>query len=142
MKKFAMPIALILAIAFTICSLIFLLGASSGDVELGKKSEKKIRESLLKITPLGTNVDDVVAAVEKKEEWEIFYVSCNSKSYYYSYWKTIDFKGDRKVESIEGRIAAIQTCCLPAGNNVNVYWNFDEDEKLIDIVVEKQFVGI
>ena len=40
-----------------------------------RRSEEQIRDDMLKLTPIGTNMEEVVVILEKNNKWEIRYIS-------------------------------------------------------------------
>jgi arginine deiminase len=40
-----------------------------------RRSETRIREDILKITPIGTSMDEVIEIIQNNEKWELFNIS-------------------------------------------------------------------
>ena len=45
-----------------------------------RKSNENIRKDLLKIMPIGTNMEEIIEQINKNKKWEIHYIN-NDKGY-------------------------------------------------------------
>ena len=104
-----------------------------------RKSEEKIRESLFKITPIGMDIDDVIKVIKNKKKWELGHVNYNNG---YSILggnpNPPSPAGDDTIlgkKSIIGNIGRYMKYYII---EVEVFWAFDEDSKLIDLHVRKE----
>jgi hypothetical protein len=104
-----------------------------------QKSEKYIREDLLKLTPLGTDMNEVIAAIKAKEKWKIRYIrdyvgydiSSNGRPSEAGnvYLKTI--VGKKSIRVFLGKYGLIFE------TGVSAYYGFDDMDALIDISIRK-----
>lgn len=121
---------------------------------IGNHLEKKV--------PIGSSVEDVIEFVKSHEEWfkdESQVVRCYEHPMTYdsgeacypdgSYscysFSDIDYKGnpDKKFGSYTIHVDCGTMSNIPIfATWVNVFFVFDEEQKLIDIVVSKEFAGI
>jgi len=105
------------------------------------KSDEEIRQSVLQITPIGTNMDSVVKVIESKKEWKTTYVSYEHGVSYGDLGypdKPEDIALNR--ETIVGKKSIrvlIGEYNNPALVYVTAFWGFDKDSKLIDVYVTK-----
>jgi hypothetical protein len=105
-----------------------------------RKSETYIREYLLKLTPLGTDMDDVIDIIKAKNKWKIFYVD-NSIGYYLSpngrpsegarVYPETSIVGKKSIRVVLGIYG------LVFKTGVSAYYGFDEMNLLIEISIKK-----
>jgi len=121
-----------------------------------RKSEEQIKEDLLKITPIGMNLDDVISVIEKKTRWKIhnngslkslseapinynilsdfgYSITVNTPKGQKNFTKTIGTKSIR---------VTIGHYLNPFETSVLVFWGFDEEGILIDLDIRKDMDGI
>jgi len=102
------------------------------------RSEEQIRNDLLKVTPIGTSMEDVIAAIEGHEKWKIFHINENRgykinsdgtlrRSWHSGGYITIGEKS-LDVELGKGIITSY----------VGAWYGFDENSSLIDITIFKE----
>ena len=106
-----------------------------------RKPVEQIREDILKLTPIGTNMEDALELIENKEKWEIVWI--NNENIGMSLGKKIEHT-DLSMDFIIGEKAVKAT--IGEYRNffkgvVNVYWGFDENSKLIDVGIRKDSYG-
>ena len=101
------------------------------------KSDRRIRKDILKLTPIGSSMEEVVKVVENNEKWEIDWIWDN-RGY------GIDKNGipgepdeDSNLVGAKSISADIGCYYIPLKTYVTVYWGFDENSKLIEIAVRK-----
>ena len=108
-----------------------------------RKPPEKIREDLLKLTPIGTSMEEVIGAIRGHKKWRIEYVS-DTHGYSVSAYDgrpsepAPDEKwiGKKSINAYLGSYCGgIKDYFFEIG--VSVYFGFDEDSKLIDIAVRK-----
>lgn len=99
------------------------------------RSEEKIKENLLKSTPIGTKMEDVVKFIESEKKWKIDYIS-----YEQGFWHQRIYP-NRTVgkKSIRAELGEYR---FVFATSVTVFWGFDENSKLIDIWVWKTTDGL
>lgn len=99
-----------------------------------RRSQEHIRERMLTLTPIGTSMEDVVKTIEGKEKWKVWNISSDGN------WKPLTQDSESYMDilierkSIEVLLGEYRTIFI---TSVRVYWEFDEDLKLIDITVKK-----
>jgi len=108
-----------------------------------RRSQEHIKNDILKITPMGTSMEDVIKIIENKRQWEIDYIS-----YDHGYRKPgtpahsdIDLGretivGEKSMRVLIGEYRNIFT------TSVTVFWGFDKNSKLIEIYVWKDKDGL
>lgn len=121
-------------VSFSIILLVYLLFAVLLNPSVGR-----IRKNLLKITPIGTSMEDVIAAVESNEKWKIDYI--NEDSGYMvdengNIWRNWMF-GSYTV--IGEKSIGVSLGIYLKGIYVSAYYGFDENSNLIDILVYKEW---
>jgi len=110
------------------------------------RSPKRVLNDTLKLTPMGTHIDDVAALVESKTiiknvtEWreptiryDSGYVNPNGEV---PGWSTTVSPGNR---SIVGHKSIEVSYKAHYNTYISIYWGFDEDGKLVDVFVDKNF---
>ena len=108
------------------------------------RSEKHIKKDLLTLTPIGTSMEDVIAAVEKNEKWKIVCINENS-----GYFIDENGKADNNtypgvsytvvgVKSIEVLLGRDDILGIFYLHYVSVWYGFDENSNLINIAVKKE----
>lgn len=115
-----------------------------------KKPEEKIKESILKLTPIGMSIDNVIKVIEGKKEWTdlrknyergvVFDKRIGRPTDYANYVEKLsnhfDIIGEKSTHVLMGNYS---------GFLVDVYvvswWSFDEDSKLIDVIIGKEYSG-
>ena len=100
-----------------------------------RKPETEIREYILMLTPLDTNMDDVIKIVESNKKWKIEWTS-NKHGY------GMDKRGN--IGEYDHAYVGVQSMRVYLGKygsifqtGVIAYFGFDENSKLIDIAVRK-----
>lgn len=108
----------------------------TGAISLSRP-ESAIRRDLLRITPIGTSMEDVLEVIEERE-WTLRWAR-NTAGYY----KSSHFVGEgpHSSECVE---VGTQSIRIHLGRfreifpvYVDVYYAFDEDSKLIDIAIRR-----
>jgi len=94
------------------------------------RSEKSLRKMILKKTPIGSNMDDVIKYINSKKKWKVAWISYDSGFYHQGIFpeKVI---GSKSIRVNIGEYGLIFK------TSVTVFWGFNEDSKLIDIWVWK-----
>ena len=94
-----------------------------------RRSAEHIRENMLKLTPIGMSMEDVIRTIEGNDKWEIVYIN-------YEYGYSITGKPTVGEKSIQVLIGKYKTAFL-IDTYVTVFWGFDENTQLVDIYVDK-----
>ena len=125
---------------YVILILVIITLVSAGIILLNplRQSEADLRERMLKITPIGTNMKEVVKVIKENKKWELEWVD-NESGY------GIDKASGEPGEEYDFEIGkkSIRICIgtysyriiFPV--QVLVYYGFDEKSKLIDVAVRK-----
>ena len=107
-----------------------------------RRSEEQIRADMLKLTPIGMNMDDVIKIIGENPKWEIRHIRD---------WIGYGMAGGRPTDftSIEENIVGVKSIRVYLGQyrrffavGVSVFYGFDENSKLIDIAVLKETDGL
>ena len=103
-------------------------------------SDERIRAYMLKRTPVGTNMEDVINIIEKNKKWKIDTISNNggymlqhgSPTFVTPY--NIDFGGAIGTQSIRANLGEYRNIFV---TDVLVFFGFDENSRLVDLHVRK-----
>jgi len=105
-----------------------------------RKSDEEIRENLLKITPIGTSMEDVLKAIENNKKWKILQEGS---------WKSWPSLPDKIVSIYKNFFIKIKLINVLLGTYwgffemyVGAHWKFDENLKLIDIYIQKNSASL
>ena len=94
-----------------------------------RESNDYIRERILELTPIGSSIDEVLAAIEANSSWRIAY-----RDNYSGY---VDFRrepGDRRIGEMYISADLGRSSLLW---DVRANWGFDENGILIDVYIKK-----
>ena len=102
--------------------------------DIFKKNSLEIRKDILILTPVGTDVENVVNVIEENDMF---------------YWdryinQEIGYMADEVGEEIVGKKsirATIKKKTFPFNKSIVIFWGFDEESKLIDVMVKKELAG-
>ena len=100
-----------------------------------RKSKDEIRENMLNLTPVGTDMEDVIGIVESNRKWKIKWIDYE-RGYVIDKWGTPGennsiYVGEKSMRVYLGYYNPI------FNTGVSVYYGFGADSKLIDIAVRK-----
>ena len=106
------------------------------------RPEASVRNYILRITPLGTDMEDVIAIVENRAGWEVRLINHTSGFIHQGPripgWPT-DERGrtviGEKSIKVEGSYRAFYRYFLESVVNIN--WGFDANGKLVEVTVSK-----
>ena len=101
-----------------------------------RKSQAGIEKDILRLTPIGMHIDDVIKIIEGREKWNVRYIDYEM-GYAHPYRLCTDDDYIVGNKSIRASIGDYKVIFVPA--NVTVLWGFDYDGKLIEIYVWKSF---
>ena len=124
-NKYIKRIFISLVLAF-----IFMMGVAMPIINPLYRSEEKIREYVLEITPIGTSMNEVLAVIEKQEKWD--------------YYRVNHEMGYRSDSSSEYTIVGEKYITVRLGMtwwfvyDVYAYLGFDSAGKLIDARISIQ----
>ncbi|MBQ8688239.1 MAG: hypothetical protein IJ512_06790 [Ruminococcus sp.] len=105
-----------------------------------RHSKEGIRARLLKQTPVGTDMDDVIQYLENQEDWEIRYVNHTSG---YNYFHGEPYEANVGTEIGEKSIRVyLGEYRNPLAVDVSAFYAFNADGKLIDAAIMKTIDGI
>lgn len=103
-----------------------------------RRSQNYIKNDILKITPIGTKMEDVINIIKDKRQWEIDYIS-----YDHGYNRPgkpdpsdialgrETIVGEKSIRVFVGEYTNVFT------TSVTVFWGFDDNSRLIDVYVWK-----
>ncbi|GEN45959.1 hypothetical protein [Alkalibacillus haloalkaliphilus] len=98
------------------------------------QSEEEIRENMLKETPMGTQMEDVIEFLEGNEEWEIKSIRYENGFYHQGITPRREI-GEKSIRVHMGYYRAFYKFFLRT--DVSLYYGFDENGELIEIWVRK-----
>jgi len=135
MRKNKMIYALISILGIALIIIIMMLSNPL------RRSVERIRDDMLKLTPIGTNMEDVIAIIESNEKWKINYISESG-----GYLLIHGLPYQHFINSTTGTMIGEKSIKASLGHYnilfhvyVTVYFGFDENSKLIDIAVSKNW---
>jgi hypothetical protein len=102
-----------------------------------RRSEKSIRTSMLKLTPVGTGMEDVIGVIESNENWAYYIRDIGYVFVYDRPSKRAPISNEPVVgvKSIVVHIGEYHAFFL---TDVSVFYAFGKDSTLIDIAVLKE----
>jgi hypothetical protein len=99
-----------------------------------RRTNNQVRNYILRITPLGTNVEDVIKIIEDKKRWKIQRVAYFGDSH----WK-LDYT---ETVGIQKKYVHLGYYWIVFKTNVSATWIFDEDGKLVDVEIRRDTDGL
>ncbi len=128
-----------------------------------RRSNEQIKESILELTPIGTNKEQIIAEIEANKQWhknkykDLYENMFDGKYQHFDYGYAIRngmllirYHGgqydDSEMIGKEAMKAPIGTYTnfaygFPFDTTVYVYWAFDENSNLVDIAITKDTDG-
>lgn len=131
MRKTMIYTLIVLSVIVLIVAIIMLLNPL-------RRSQEHIKNDILKLTPMGTSMEDVIKIIESKRQWEIDYIS-----YEHGYRRPgtpehsdialgrETIVGEKSIRVFVGEYRNIFI------TSVTVFFGFDKNSKLIEIYVWK-----
>ncbi len=102
-----------------------------------RKSREQITENILKLTPIGTSMEDVIHVIESNKKWEWSgHINPNGFLKQPPPPEPRTTVGSRSIKVFAGDYRNIFV------TSVTVFWGFDENSKLIDVWVWKDTDGL
>jgi len=103
-----------------------------------RRPTEQIRENMLRLTPIGTSIEDVINLIERNDKWEISRLN-HERGYSISHEIPNRGSGGTIVgeKSIELYLGYYYYQIL-FQTGVTVFYGFDKDSKLVDIAVLKE----
>jgi len=106
-----------------------------------RRSERKIKEEVLELTPIGSSMEEVIRVIENNERWNVSYINHDlgfarpgpPDPEDVAQGSNVTIVGEKSIEVILGTYSGFTTF----KTYVSTYWGFDENENLIDIYVYK-----
>ena len=103
-----------------------------------RRPQEHIKNEILKLTPIGTSMEDVIKIIQSKRQWEIDYIS---HEHGYRRPGTPDIPdialggetivGEKSIRVFVGEYRNIFI------TSVTIFWGFDKNSKLVEIYVWK-----
>ena len=100
-----------------------------------RRSETHIEEGILKITPIGTSIEEVFSVVDEKK-WVIDPTGEQKPGMPSSQFRKDEAIERKRIDAVIGEYRTI------FDTGVSVFWYFDDDLKLIDVEVRKDHDSI
>ena len=98
------------------------------------------RDRMLRLTPIGTSMEEVVKVIESQEKWKIRNISYEHGYINYDYkvpeWPTSSVSG-LSIIGAKSIMADVGEYSNPFVTSVTVSWGFNEEATLIDVYVRK-----
>ena len=108
-----------------------------------RRSTDRIRDNILKLTPVGMSMEETIRIVESKKKWELYWIS--NKGYGMFRGSPGEYYFDITKEIAEHYVVGVKSIRVHLGDyfrtGVLAYWGFDEDDKLVDVAVRKDIDG-
>jgi len=106
-------------------------------------SDAYVRNHVLKLTPIGMSMEDVIVVIEGQEAWETRYIDYESgylsrgplvpdRPVSFSGYSII---GEKSIRALVGEYKYLLV------TSVTVFWGFDENSELIEVEVWKTVDG-
>jgi hypothetical protein len=112
----------------TIFGVIFISCSSN----LLRKSEEKIRDDILILTPIGSNMDEVIEVIKNNKEWQI------QRDGIFKRWSSLS---DYQIQRQMDHYVSVKSISVLLGRwflrYVDATWKLDENGMVIDIHVRK-----
>ena len=125
MRKIITYVLVVLAIIIMIIIVIALANPL-------RKSQEQITKDILKLTPIGTDIKDVVHVIETNEKWEWSgHINPNGFLKQPAPPEPRTTVGTQSIRVLIGDYRNIFV------TSVTVFWGFDENSKLVDVWVWK-----
>ncbi len=110
-----------------------------------RRSEDEIKKDLLKLTPIGMDMENVIATLKRNKEWDTLEVSDEHGVLYdQRFERPMHYASyiEGKEEQVEIGEKSVSIGLGHYGRFVNVrfvraWWAFDENSRLINILIEK-----
>jgi hypothetical protein len=99
--------------------------------------DRKIRDNLLKVVPMSTNMEEALQLIKKNKEWEIININYNDGFDFTPYYGFPE-KGEARVIGEKNIYVYLGSFSIVFEVDVIAYFAFDKNDKLIEIYVEKQ----
>jgi len=101
-------------------------------------TEEQIRERTLRITPVGTNIEEVLEIIESNRRWKILNFPRG--------WVPLSSLPESEIQAFKRERVQMNAIQVVLGRSlffmtVDVLWEFDEDGYLIDVRV-RRYVSI
>ena len=105
------------------------------------RSEESIRKTLLRITPLGTDMEKALKVIKRKVQWNVSYIDYEHGYFAQRWSKEAE---EHYLTTGEPLVIGVMSIEVYLGGywaffitDVTAFWGFDESGKLIDICVAK-----
>jgi len=115
-----------------------------------RRSSENIRENILRLTPMGTDIHDVIDVIKGREDWRVRYISFEGGFVRpgppIPEWPVTETSaghsvvGEQSIRVFIGSYRAWYKFFL--ATFADIFWGFDEDGKLIYVYVWKVVAGL
>jgi len=108
-----------------------------------RKPNEQLKAEMLKLTPIGTSMVDVLAVIENHDKWNIRHILDGGYTYIAGEPIGPHQGGDRLhgikvgVKSMEVDIGSYNFLVFILKESVSIFYGFDEEAKLVDIAVRR-----
>ena len=113
-----------------------------------RSSPQRIRAAMLKHTPIGMSMEEVIGVIENNDTWEIDatrengYIMRGRRPYPDIDFRFVNGNTIIGVKSMRVYIGSYNFFFFAGRTTVYAYYGFDEDSKLVDIAVGKRAIHI
>ena len=127
-------------IFIAVIALLFLAWGISMIADPIRRPRPMVRNYVLRLTPMGTDIDEVVRILENVEGWTIMFVDYNLGFTLPTAPNPYDTAiGNQSIRVFAGNYwpSNFPIIGLIQWTTVSIFWGFDEDGKLIEVYVRK-----
>ena len=124
----------LILLLFVILMIILLVTQLSNPLN---KPNEELRNDILQLTPLGTEMESVIAIIENNNKWEIRNISYEFGYRLPNVPTTHPRVGEKHINVYAGRYRSPRNFFI--NTYVNILWGFDKDGVLIDVYIWKTY---
>jgi len=110
-----------------------------------RKSPERIRTDMLKHTPIGMSMEEVIKVIQNNDNWEIGSTRDNGLTMHNGYPRIYSFLVNENtvgVKSMSVYIGTYNFFFIAGETIVRAFYAFDEDSKLIEIAIGKRAIHL
>lgn len=110
-----------------------------------RKSDERIRDNMLTVTPIGMSMEDVIEVIESNGKWRIKHILDGGYSHYRG--SDVPIGPNQGADMFDGTIVGVKTIEVDIGSynflvfilreEVSIFYGFDEDSKLVDLAIRR-----
>ena len=100
-----------------------------------RRPSNMVKSYILRITPLGASIEDVIQVIESRNDWDVRYINLNEG--FQLGPPNITVIGEMSIRVHLGTYRAWHKWFPLMEWAVDVFWGFDEDGRLIEVHIRK-----